>query len=117
MFSQIKIQTFPREIDDFFPIALQPIPHSISHTLDICRDSSALVPRPTPNFLEKCPQATPSRLGPSSRECAHPGGLTCSARSRFVGPVGTWVEYSTQWSGRPLIPLGPAPGRNHMFKK
>ena len=73
--------------------------------------------RPTSNSLEKCPQATPGRLGPPSRECAHPGRLTCSAQIRFVGPVGTWVEYSTQWSGKPLIPLGPAPGRNHLFKK
>ena len=71
-------------------------PQHISHTRHLPRQ---LVPRPTSNFLEKCPQATPSRLGPPSRECAHPGGLTCSAQLRFVGPVGTWVEYSTQWSG------------------
>ena len=89
-------------------------PQHISHTRHLPRQ---LVSRPTSNFLEKCPQATPSRLGPPSRECAHPGGLTCSAQFRFVGPVGTWVEYSTQWSGKPLIPLGPAPCRNHLFKE
>ena len=60
-------------------------------------------------FPRKVQHATPNRLGPPSRECAHPGGLTSSAQLRFVGPVGTWVEYSTQWSGKPLIPLGPAP--------
>ena len=54
---------------------------------------------------------------PPQRECAHPGRLTCSAQSKSMGSVGTRVEYSTQWCGKPLIPLGPAPGRNHSSKK
>ena len=102
----------------FFQLQFSQIPTAYLTHSTFAETASKLVPgRPISNSLEKCPQATPGRLGPPSRECAHPGGLTSSAQFRFVGPVGTWVEYSTQWSGKPLIPLGPAPGRNHMFKK
>ena len=103
---------------DFFQLHFDQFPTEYLTHSTFAETARKLVPgRPISNFLEECPQATPSRLGPPSRECAHPGGLTSSAQFRFVGPVGTWVEYSTQWSGKPLIPLGPAPGRNHMFKK
>ena len=104
--------------NQFFQLHFGQIPTEYRTHSTFAETTSDLVPeRLTSNFLQKCPLATPGRLGPSSRECAHPGGLTSSAQLRFVGPVGTWVEYSTQWSGKPLIPLGPAPGRNHMFKK
>ena len=94
----------------FFQLHFDQFPTAYRTHSTFAETTSSLVPkRPTSNFLQKCPQATPSRLGPPSRECAHPGGLTSSAQLRFVGPVGTGVEYSTQWSGKATHTTGACP--------
>ena len=74
-----------------FQLHYYPIP-TVPQTLDICRDRS----RPTSNFLQ------------------------CAVTVPIIGSWDPWVQgWSSAPSGvaRPLLPLGPAPSRGHLFKK
>ena len=75
----------------FFQLHYCPIP-TVSQTLDICRDKS----RQTSNSLQ------------------------CAVTVPIKGSWDPWVQgWSSAPSGvaKPLLPLGPAPSRNHLLKK
>ena len=95
-------QLFKKILNCNFPIALQPNPHGISHTLDICRDKSLDLHR-IPYNVPACypqPVRTPLKgVRPSRRahmQCPNKVRGTCGYRGGVHHPV-EWQSHSYHW--------------------